>query len=356
MPPPSTPGPNVSSLANNSVSSSSNVNLQNTHPHTSIAPSNLPFPPFGLPPGANPQMLAGGMDPMMLHLFNQSLNQSLFRYEQEDREKKEREIKEAKERELKENELRKFAALTGQIPQNLYDAQLLELRRYALAGLQPNPQALAALAASQQSLQNSIAANQANAAAGHPGGFPPGMNPLAHGGNPTSQQQQQQQMNTNSNSSAAAAEALHNERIQNELKMQHSAALANAAHLANLHHADPAITAQLMAAGQLSNLQPNLAQSSQQAQSQQNALGGQPNQPQHMLGQPNSGSLENNQQHPNLGGHPMFPPGFNPATLARGPNPALFSRPEHLNHPGAGLLRPHASYDEQALAQQVGLV
>lgn len=301
-----------------------------------------------------------GMDPLLLqHLFNQTLNQSIFRIEQEDREKKEREMKEAKERELKESELRKFAALaSGQIPPNLspYDAQLLELRRYALAGLQPSPQAMAALAASQQNLQNSIAAGQANAvaaaaaAAGHPGGFPPGMNPLAHGANPTSQQQQ---MTTNSSvNSSSTAEALHNERIQNEIKLQQQH-LANA-HLASLHHTDPAMAAQLMAAGQLPNLPPNMAQSSQQGQSQQNALGGQPNQPPHLLGQPNPAALENNQLHPNLAGHPMLPPGFNPAALARGPNPAMFPRPEHLNHPGAGLLRPH-NYDEQALAHQVGI-
>lgn len=360
VPPPSTPGPNVQSLANNSVSSSSNVNLQNTHPHTSIAPSNLPpFPGF-LPPGANPQMIPG-MDPLLQHLFNQSLNnqlnQSIFRLEQEDREKKEREMKEAKERELKESELRKFAALaSGQIPQNLYEQHLMELRRYAMAGIPPTPQALAALAASQQNaLQNSIAAGQANAAAaaaaaaaGHPPGFPPGMNPLAHGANPTSQQQQ---MTTNSVSNSSAAEQLHNERIQNEFKLQQQH-LANAQHLANLHHTDPAMAAQLMAAGQLPNLPPNLAQSSQQGQSQPNALGGQPNQPPHLLGQPNPASLENNQLHPNLAGHPMLPPNFNPAALARGPNPAMFARPEHLNHPGAaGLLRPNA-YDD-AIAQQV---
>ena len=296
---------------------------------------------------------------MLQHLFNQSINQSIFRIEQEDREKKEREIKEAKERELKENEMRKFAALTatGQLPPNMnpYEAQIMELRRYAtLAGLPPTPQTLAAIAASQQSLQN-IAAGQANAAAaaaaaGHPGGFPPGMNPLAHGGNPTSQQQA---MTTNSNVTSSAAEAaLHNERLQNELKMQHSATVA---HLANLQHTDPAMAAQIMAASQLSSLPPNLAQASQQAQSQSNALGGQPNQPPHLLGQPGQGGLENNQlHHPNLS-HPMMPPGFNPAALAnRGPNPALFPRPEHLNHPGAGLLRPHG-YDEQALAQQVRL-
>lgn len=184
-----------------------------------------------------------------------------------------------------------------------------------------------------------------------------GLNPLSHANN-TSMSQQQSQLNTNTNvTNSSAAETLHslssNERMQNErlqaVAAQHNQALANA-HLASLHHADPSI-ASLMAAGQL----PQNLTSSSQSQNQ-------PQQPHpSLLGQQQTNqTLENNQLHQNLSGHPMLPHGFNAAeaalAAARGqtPNPALFQRPD-LNHPGAGLLRPPHVYDEQ-LAHQVNIL
>ena len=321
----------------------------------------MSFSPFGLPPGTTPQQAAMmGMDPLLIH----QLTSIYSRFEQEDREKKEREIKEIKEREreLKESEFRKYAQL-AQLPSNInpYDPQFLDLqRRYAL-GFPTNAQLGAPNSSGQQNAtQNAL----------HPSNFglPHGLNSLnSHANNQAvsqqqqqaqqqqqqqqaqqqqqqqqAQQQQQQQQQSQLNSShsnnnqttvtsSSAAETLHSlsneqqQRLHNAaaaaVQQQHS--LANA-HLANLHHTDPALAASLMAAGQLPNLT-----SSSQSQSQQS------------------------QQHPSLDNqlhHQMLPPGFNPAALARGPpnSGGLFSRPEHLN-PNA-LLRPH--YDEQ-LAQQV---
>lgn len=362
VPPSSTPVPNVQSLNAVSNASTNPGNMQNSGtPHTSIASTGLPFPPFAVPPGTTPQQAALMMDPM---LFHQLASMYSSKMEQEDREKREREFKE------REMEFRKIAALTaGQLQPNpnsipnLYEQQLLELqksglqnaqllelqKRYALGFPAPSP-----LGQPQSNAQN---VGQGNASQNpmHPNfGLHPGLNHLSsHNNNSTANQQQSQLNSSHPNSSSANANAsaealqhsLSNERLQNErlhaAAVQHnnSAALANAAHLANLpglHH-DSALVSSLLAAGQLPpNLQP------QSNQSQQH--------PSSLLGQQQGGNQsENNQLH-----HPMLPPGFpNPSQLARGPTPnSLFPRPEHLNHPNAGLLRPPHGYEEQ-LTQQV---
>ncbi|KAK4337440.1 hypothetical protein RND71_043644 [Anisodus tanguticus] len=362
--PPSTPAP-PSQPQLNSTSSANSVNMPINQ--SSMA-SSLPFNFFGPGgPGATHQqqqaLAAAAIDPLFLQHLTQFYGTNpavaaAFRLEQEEREKKDRIEMEKRERDL---EFRKhIAVMNAQMPSNHYDSHLLEFqRRYNSLNFSNNPAQLPTHPPNVSGIQSAITSTQSTVASSLPGnsqnfpiysvadrerfGLHSGLNSLNshvsaatnNNASHTNSSHPPNSLQSSIGTGPSAAETLHSlstERMQNEhlarLQLANSNSvptssssdlhphglnhsLTNPTHSHLNLHSNDSVAAAVAAGMSLGPLHP----SSQSQPHPHPSLGQHTN-----LSNSNQTPSIDSSLHQNLSGHPMLPPGFNPANLGRGPS------------------------------------